>query len=209
VAVLCLQNATAMKKTLALMLALLAAPAAFADTATKTDAPKADAPKTDSAKAKLTPAELQVLAHYHAVNQMEIDLGKAAKQKGASAGVKEYGEMLIKDHTESDTKLKALAKKSGQTIPAEKPATDVEKQEKATAQANAAKLKKQKGSSFDAMFLTAMVDGHEKELAKIDTKIAEVQSPELADLLRAKKPMLQHHADHARELQKNDAQAMQ
>jgi putative membrane protein len=195
-----------MKKTLALVLALLVAPAAFAD-----DAAKAPAPKADSATkaTKLTAAELQVMAHYHALNVMEVDLGKAAKLKGASAGVKEYGAMLVKDHSESDTKLKALAKKTKQTIPAEKPANDVEKQEIAVNKANAAKLKQQKGAAFDTMFLAAMVEGHEKELAKIDTKIAEVQNAELADMLRAKKPVLQHHADHARELQKNDAQAMQ
>lgn len=198
-----------MKKTIALILTLLVAPAAFAD---DTSASKTTSTTTtsDAQKApKLTKAELQVLAHYHAVNLMEIDLGKAAKKNAASAAVKEYGAMLVKDHTESNTKLKALAKKSGQTIPAEKPASDVEKQEIAAAKANAAKLKKQKGTQFDAMFLRTMVSDHEKELAKIDTKIGEVQNAELADLLRAKKPVLQHHADHARELQKNDAQAMQ
>jgi putative membrane protein len=200
-----LQIAKAMKKTLALILALLAAPAAFADDTSKTPT----APTTDTAaKTKLTAAELAVLAHYHAVDQMEIDLGKAAKTKGARAGVKEYGAMLVKDHTEHDAKLKAIAKKSGQKIPAEKPANDVEKKEIADAKATVAKLKKQKGATFDTMFLTAMVDGHEKELAKIDNKIAEVGNTELAELLRETKPVLQHHADHARELQKNDAQAM-
>jgi predicted outer membrane protein len=196
-----------MKKTLALILTLLVAPAAFADdtSSSKTDAPKADV----AAKAKLTPAELQVLAHYHALNLKEIDLGKAAKLKGASAGVKEYGAMLVKDHTESNAKLKAIAKKTGQSIPAEKPATEVEKQEIAADKAMAGRLKKEKGRAFDERFLAAMVNGHEKELAKIDTKIGEVQNSELADLLRATKPVLQHHADHARELQKNDAQAMQ
>jgi putative membrane protein len=179
-------------KTFAVLLVFLLAPAAFADDVTK-----------------LTPAELQVIAHYHAVNQMEIDLGKTAKQKGASAAVKEYGAMLVKDHSESDTKLKALAKKSHQTIPAEKPATEADKQEIAMAKATAAKLKKQKRMQFDALFLMTMVDGHEKELAKIDGKIGAVENTELADLLRATKPVLQHHADHARELQKNDAQAMQ
>lgn len=202
-----MQNATAMKKFIPLILMLLVAPPALAeDTAKTTDTTKT----SDTKKApKLSATELQVLAHYHAVNLMEIDLGKAAKKKAASAAVKEYGAMLVKDHTESNTKLKALAKKSGQTIPAEKPANDVEKKELAATKANAAELKKLSGTQFDAMFLRTMVNDHEKELAKIDTKIGEVENAELADLLRAKKPVLQHHADHARELQKNDAQAMQ
>lgn len=193
-----------MKNTIALVLALLIAPAAYADDATT----KSPAAPTQAKAAKLDKAELQVLAHYHALDQKEVDLGKTAQKKGESAAVKAYGEMLIKDHGESDKKLLALAKKLGQKIPAEKPTTAAEKQEKAADKANIAKLKKLEGAQFDAEFLRMMVEGHEKELAKIDAKIGEVKNAELADLLKAKKPTLQHHADHARELQKNEAQAM-
>ena len=48
-----------------------------------------------------------------------------------------------------------------------------------------------------------MVAGHEKELAKIDANIAKVENAELADSLKATKPVLQHHADEARTLQSN------
>jgi putative membrane protein len=215
-----LQIAAAMKTVATLLAALLLAPVAFADDAKTTDTTndKSQAPKTDTskdkpadksaAKTKLTTAELQVLAHYHAVNKMEIDLGKLVKSKADRAEVKSYGEMLVKDHTESDAKLKALAKKTGQTIPAEKPANDAEKQEIAQNKTDTAKLKKLTGPELDKQYLAAMVQGHEKELAKIDTKIADVQNAELSDMLRNMKPVFQHHADHARELQKNEPQAM-
>jgi hypothetical protein len=48
-----------------------------------------------------------------------------------------------------------------------------------------------------------MVAGHEKELGKIDANIAKVENAELADALKATKPMLQHHADEAKSLQTN------
>ena len=198
--------------TRVLFIALLST-SAYADDAKQTDTTKQTDPTktTDTTKPakkeKLTANELQVLAHYHAVNLMEIDLGKAAKLKGASQAVKSYGEMLVKDHTDSDKKMLALAKATKQTIPAHKPATDAEKQEKADQKKQVAALKRLKGAEFDKMYLQMMVDGHDKELAKIDTKIAEVQNAELADMLRAKKPVLQHHADQARELQKSSAQA--
>jgi putative membrane protein len=200
--------------TRVLLIGLLATTTAYADDQTKpADTTKTtgttkttDAPTT-AKKEKLTASELQVLAHYHAVNLMEIDLGKAAMKRGSSQAVKSYGEMLVKDHTDSDKKMMALAKATKQTIPAEKPATDAEKQEKADQKKQAAALKKLKGAEFDKQYLQMMVDGHDKELAKIDTKIAEVQNSELADMLRAKKPVLQHHADQARELQKSSPQA--
>lgn len=196
--------------TRALLIGLLAAgSAAYADDQTnKTDTSKTDTTKKDTAKKeKLTAAELQVIAHYHAVNLLEIDLGKTAKMKGSSQAVKEYGTMLVKDHTDADKQLKDLVKKTAQMIPAEKPATDADKQEMTDTKKMVADLKKKKGADFDKMYLQMMVDGHDKELAKIDTKVGEVQNTELADMLKNIKPTLQHHADQARELQKNNAQA--
>jgi putative membrane protein len=199
VAVLSLHTRRVMK-TFTLIAALLFAPAAYAQSKT-TDATNTTK-TTDTAKpAKLTASELQVLAHFHAVNLMEIDLGKAAQRLAKTDGVKQYGKMLVTDHTDADKKLVALAKKRGQMIPAEKPTTDTEKQDQKDAKAGAMKLKKLKGAEFDTAFLTAMVDGHEKELAKCDAKASEVQDTELGDMLRAMKPTLQMHADHARELQ--------
>jgi putative membrane protein len=201
-------------KTFSLLAALLFAPVALADSpkhdAPKTaDAPKANAPRTDKTDqaAKLSNNELQVVAYYQALNSMEIDLGKAAKQRGKSQAVKDYGDMLVKDHTESNEKLAALAKRTGQRIPAVKPANEVEKQDKVAAKATAAKLKQLEGEVFDREFLRTMVTDHERELAKIDSKLADVQHAELADMIRAERPVLQHHADRARELQKTDAQA--
>jgi putative membrane protein len=195
-----------MTKTLAVTLALLFSPTAFADDHGANEPKTTEAPKPE-AKAKLNDPELQVLAHFHAVNQLEIDLGKTAQKRSANAGVKEYGAMLVKDHGDADKKFVELAKKTNQKIPVEKMATEAEKQDKADLKTKVAKLKTLKGSEFDKMYLSMMVDGHEKELANIDAKIASCENAELVDMLKAKKPVLQHHADHARELQKVDASA--
>lgn len=192
-------------------MALLSAPLVVSaeDTTAKTkqtDTTKTSgtATATGTAKpAKLKAEELQVMAHYHEVNLMEIDINKVAAKKATSEGVKAYANMLVKDHMAADKELFALAKKTGQKIPAEKPATDVEKQEKAEDKKLVAKLKTMKGSDFERQYLQLMVTGHEKEVAKIDANIAKVENAELAESLRAKKPVLQHHADEARTLQSN------
>jgi putative membrane protein len=194
-----------MKAIISALFLVLVSTAAYAQDATKTTT---DTSKTTTAKKeKLTANELQVMAHYHDLNMMEIDLGKAAMKQGQSQAVKSYGEMLVKDHGDADKKMKDLAKATKQTIPTEKPATDAEKQEKADTKKQVAQLKKLKGAEFDKMYLQMMVDGHDKELSKIDTKIADVQNPQLADQLKALKPVLQHHADQARELSKTNPQA--
>lgn len=192
--------------TRVLVVALLSsAPAVVSADDTGAKAKPADTTKTtDTAKpAKLKDAELQVMAHYHELNQMEIDLNKVAAKKATSDGAKSYANMLVKDHTENDKALMALAKKTGQKIPAEKPASDVEKQEKAETKKMAAKLKTMKGADFERQFLQMMVTGHETELSKIDANIAKVENAELAESLKATKPVLQHHADEARSLQTN------
>jgi len=177
-------------------------------TSKTTDTAKSDtSKKTTAKKEKLTNDELQVLAHYHGVNQMEIDLGKYAMKNGGSQAVKSYGEMMVKEHGDADKQLKTLAKQTGQTIPAEKAATEAEKQEKADAKKQATALKKLKGAEFDRQYLQTMVDDHDRELANIDTKMGQVQNSQLSDELKNLKSTLQHHADAARELQKSNAQA--
>lgn len=190
-----------------LVVALLCSPALAEDRqqtggqATTTDPAK-------SRQEKLTPNELQVMAHYNELNRMEVELGKLAQKNGGSQAVKSYGEMLVKEHTENNQQLADLAKKTRQSIPKYKPATEAEKQEMAQAKKHAAELKKLEGRNFDREYLRLMVADHDKELAQIDTNIGKVQNEQLAELLRATKPMLAKHADQARELQKTNAQAM-
>jgi putative membrane protein len=179
------------------------------DTGAKTktsDTSKTDMSKTEPSKAKpakLKVGELQVMAHYHALNQMEIDLAKTAEKTTKNDSVKSFAQLMIKDHGDNDKQLLSLAKKTAQRIPMEKPASDVEKQDKAEDKAMAAKVKTLKGADFDREYIRMMVQGHDKELAKIDSKIAEVENAELADALKATKPVLQKHADQAREVQKD------
>ena len=167
----------------------------------------ADADNTAKSNAKLDTNDMQVLAHEHAVNQMEIDAGKLAQKQGSTQAVKSYGQMLVKDHTQSDRDITAFAKKHGQTIPAEKATTDEQKKEMQDNKDAMVRLKNMKGADFDREFLQTMATGHDMELAKIDTFVGQVKDPELQTMLKDMKPVLQKHADQARDLSKNNAQA--
>ena len=149
---------------------------------------------------KLTDSEMHVLAHVHHVNQMEIDAGKLAQKKGSTQAVKSYGKMLVDDHGKNDKDILAFAKKHDQKIGA-----DMEKD--ADAKDEMDKLKTMKGADFDREFLRQMADGHDKELAKIDSSLAQITDDDLSAMLEDMKPVLQKHADQARDLMKNNAQA--
>lgn len=157
--------------------------------------------------AKLSDEEKQIVAHLHHVNVMEIGMGKLAKQK-ATAAVKRFGDMLIKEHSTADKELKTFAKKNGLAkIPMHKPQTEAEKQEAKQMKDSMAALKKLKGADFDREFLRLNVEGHEKELAKTDVFLASATNEELKTLLEGRKTTLRRHADAAKELQAGNAQA--
>jgi putative membrane protein len=152
----------------------------------------------NSDTAKLTELDAQVIAHLHAVDRLEIDLGKLAQANG-TAPVKTYGQMLVKDHTAFDAKVVAFAKTHGvTTIPDDESMSAADKADMDTEKG---KLEALKGAAFDQELLPMMASAHDKELTKADANIAVVTDRDLKTMLQALKPTLQKHADSARKLE--------
>jgi putative membrane protein len=189
-----------MKIILAAFTALVLPSLALADdTATKTK-PTTPAPST----AKLAEEDIKLVAHIHHVNMMEIDMGKLAKAKGTAA-VKKYGEMLVKDHTDGDKDLVAFAKSKGVAkIPADVPPTEAERKAHEDMMAKMKALKTVKnGATFDREFLAMMQVGHDTEVMKLDAALPGIKDSDLALKMKDLRPVLQRHADTARDLNKN------
>lgn len=199
----------ALVAALALALPSLALADAIGDTNAKVKA-KADEKKAadktmdkTGSSTKLADEDLKLVAHVHAVNLMEEDMGKLAAAKG-SAAVKKYGQELQTDHMNGDKDLTAFAKTKGVAkIPADVPPTEAGKKDKAEMDAKVADLKKMKaGPEFDKQFLNMMVMGHDTEIARLDTAIPMIKDSDLSSKMKDLRPVLQRHADTARELQK-------
>jgi predicted outer membrane protein len=189
-----LQHGSAMNLKTLFIAAILSAPVvATADT------PKSDSKDMKDTKdvktTKLDPGDMRVLAHFHHVNQAEIDMAKLAKSNGGSA-VKAYGDTLRTDHEMIDKDLQAYAKSHKVTIGKDEPTPD----DKAMDDRMAA-LKKVKGTEFDRMFLAISIDAHDVEITRAKAAVDTVQDPELKTLVMGIQPVLQRHADKARELQ--------
>jgi putative membrane protein len=182
----------------ALMLGLPAAAVAGSSPAT--------APAPANPSSKLSDLDSQMIAHQHAVNQTEIAMGKLAQANG-SAAVKKYGATLVKDHTQGDKDITALAKKKGiATIPADMAMSESDKKDQADM---TAKMKGMKGADFDRMFLDMMSAAHDREITKIDADIAVVTDADLKAALQKTKPVLQSHSDTAKSLQKTVTSSME
>ncbi len=166
-----------------------------------------DKSKTTS-KEKLGDSDLQALAHFHHINQVEIDAGRMAEKQGSTQAVKAYGQMLVKDHQTADKELTGFAKKQGVTIPMDKPKDEADQKAQQDMKDAMNRMKTLKGKDFDTAFLQQMVQDHEKALADIDTASGSAQNQDLVTILKDIKPVLQKHEDQARDLQKTTPQAM-
>jgi len=84
-------------------------------------------------------------------NTAEVKLGELAPDRAQSSAVKQFAQMMVRDHTKAESDLKQAVK--GQNI--EEP-----KQLDAKHQALYEKLSQLKGADFDREYIAAMVAGH-------------------------------------------------
>lgn len=183
------------------VIAALATPAAARAQGTTVDpTPPAG---TTARPAKLQQDDIQLVAHLHHVNQMEVDMGTLAQRRGGAA-VKRFGTQLARDHRQNDKELAAFAKKRGVArIPMAKPATEAAQKEHQDAMNTMARLATLRGAAFDREFLIAAVMDHDREIGRNLVAIAAARDSDLQAFLRDVTPVLQRHADAARELQRS------
>lgn len=123
-------------------------------------------------------------------DMFEIQSSKLALQNGTSKNVKDFANMMIKDHTKSSEDLKAAAQKDGAALPAEmseKHATLIKTLQGAT------------GQGFDAAYTDAQMNGHQEALSLMQSY---AQNGEGALKTHAEKaiPVIQMHLEHAKVL---------
>ncbi len=122
----------------------------------------------------------------------EIKFGQLAEKNGGSADAKDFGKMLVTDHTKAGQQVKATAQQVGVTV-SEQPSSD--------AQTDYNKLAKLKGASFDKEFASMMVDDHQKDIAKFQ-KEADAKDGPVSNMAQQQLPTLQKHLQAAQALQK-------
>jgi putative membrane protein len=132
-----------------------------------------------------------VLAKLHHSNQAEIEAGKLAQEKGQSKGVKEYGKMLVKDHTAADKQVASVAKQLKVELPTGAPEMKHDKLEQARALS---------GPEFDKAFTEAMIEDHKNDIEEVTEARDKATDPKLKKLLSEMVPKLEKHRDKAEKL---------
>lgn len=198
---------------------LLAAP--FAGKAMAQDTTQAKPPQDtlsqqtyDSASARLS--DDMVLMRMHRTNQLEIRVGKLAQRNGSSAKVKSFGARLVRDHSASDQKVTALAKKLGISLAmrdgmdssggrwGQERGDSAHGREYGRGQMgehdNLQQLATLRGAAFDTAFANAMVEGHQKAISMLEQAQPQVQRDEVRTLIANTLPTLRQHLQTAQSL---------
>jgi len=116
--------------------------------------------------------------------QAEVQLGQLASQKGVAAGVKDFGNMMVKDHSAANEKLKALAKSKGITLPDSLSEFELKTKNKLSAKS---------GKDFDKAYVDDMIEDHQKDIREFESAIQTLKDPELKAFATSTLPTLKMH----------------
>ena len=126
-------------------------------------------------------------------NQLEVILGKLARENGANAGVKRFGEMMVQDHTKGEEELRGLGAAKRIILP-----DTISNQQKKEQQ----DLIKKKGRDFDKAYVKLMVEDHKEDVDEFRKASQEASDPDIKAIAARMLPVLQMHLDSAQALQK-------
>ena len=111
---------------------------------------------------------------------MEVQLGEMAGRNASSQAVKDFGAMMVRDHSKANEELKTLAAAKNITLPA---ALGKEEQE------HVSKMSAQKGSEFDKHYIDMMVDDHKEDIDHFE-KAAKSKDADLSAFASKTLPVL-------------------
>ena len=127
-------------------------------------------------------------------DMVEANLGQLAESTASAQPVKDYGQMLVTDHTQDFHQLYGVAQQASLKMP---DAIDAEHNK-----AMIDPFQKLKGAAFDRHYVQEMIAGHTKAIAVYKKESTDAQNPALKSYAEQALPTLQKHLDGAKALEK-------
>jgi len=114
----------------------------------------------------------------------EVDLGNLAEQKANNQEVKDFGAMMVKDHSAANEKLQSLAASKSISLPTSTSVGEM---------ANKAKLEVLSGDTFDKSYIKSQIKAHHEAIALFQKESTSGQDPDAKAFAAATLPTLHHH----------------
>ncbi|ANE49774.1 DUF4142 domain-containing protein [Flavisolibacter tropicus] len=134
--------------------------------------------------------DVKFLVEAASASRMEIELGQLAQKKGASQQVKDYGAMIVRDHTKATEELKSVVASKGASIP-----DTLMPKHKALMD----RLNGLEGAEFDKEYMAIMRDSHEKAIDEFEDETKDAKDPDVKAFATKQLPVLQSHHQQAKE----------
>ncbi|KAA6432780.1 DUF4142 domain-containing protein [Dyadobacter flavalbus] len=122
---------------------------------------------------------------------LEVKLGELAMKNGSSKAVKDYGKMMINDHSKVNKELMSLARKKQMEVPT---TLSPEKQQKYDS------LAAVKDNTFDMVYMNMMILSHEQTIGIFQNESSAGTDADLKKWAESKVPALKHHLEMAESL---------
>jgi putative membrane protein len=114
----------------------------------------------------------------------EVEVGNLAQQKSDNQSVKDFGAMMVKDHSAANEKLKGIADAKNVSLPTSASVGQM---------ATKAKLEVLSGETFDKSYIKGMIKDHEEDIAMFKKEAASGQDPDAKAYAKATLPTLKLH----------------
>lgn len=121
----------------------------------------------------------------------EVAMGQLAQQKASSQAVKQFGQTLVDDHTQSNRELQQIAKQEDIGLPTQPSANDVSEKQK---------LQGLSSGEFDRQFVQGEVKDHQKDIALFEQEARSGKNDALKSYAEKSLPVLKKHLQIAQSL---------
>ena len=122
---------------------------------------------------------------------LEVEAGRLAQEKGQSQEVKDFGQMMVTDHTKANDALKALAQQKNIVLPDSMGQQHMDKLQD---------LRDKSGAEFDEEYIDLMVSSHEEAVDLFEDAANDMEDQEVKSFASTTLPTLQQHLDQANQL---------
>jgi putative membrane protein len=114
----------------------------------------------------------------------EVNAGKLAETKGASQSVKDFGAMMVKDHSTANQKLASIAAAQGVKLPDSPSMMQMAKDKE---------LNMKSGESFDKSYIKGQIKAHQETVELFQKEIASGKNAQAQQFATATLPTVQAH----------------
>ncbi len=142
--------------------------------------------------AKLTGDDADFVKKAAKGGMTEVELGQLAEQKTSNPLVKSFAERMVRDHSQADRQLTALAASKGVDLPTGKGLMN---------DASYLKLKMLSGKEFDKAYVSAMVSDHKEDVADFEKQSETAKDPDVRNFAAQTLPTLKEHLSMIEKIQ--------